>query len=784
MAGSVIGRSVPRVDGHPKVTGRADYVGDLKLPGMLHAAVLRSPHPHARLKKVDAGEARRVPGVRAVVTGADLLRMDDVQPRYGPAFKDQPIVAIDKVRHVGEAVAAVAADTRETADEALARVRVEYEPLPAVHSVLEAVKPDAPLVHEKVESAKIFADLAHLKGGGSNVIHHFKLRTGDAEKALSQAARVFEDDYVSPPVSHAHLEPHGVAARWEADGRLTVWSSTQSPSVVRSELAAIYGTPINRVRVIVPYVGGAYGGKVYNKIEPIASLLARLSGRPVRFVLSREEVFVTSSKHGAVCRMKTGVSRDGRITARKVEVYYDTGAFAEIGPRIAYKTGCVASGPYRIPNIRIDSYCVYTNKTPSGPFRGFGVPQLAFAYEAHMDKVAHYLGRDPVELRREYAYREGDVFATGTPLTSLGLHESLDRCAEAIGWTPGPAAPPSPPPAKGVRRGKGVCLAIKGLLAPSASAAILEMTSDGSLNVLTSTVEMGQGSDTALCQIAAEEIGVPLEHVKIVRPDTDVTPYDMLTAGSRSTFNMGRAVQMAAADLKRQLFETASEALEVDAGELETREGAVRVLGAPERKLSLEEVFHRRFQGARGGTLVGQGLFQIAIVPMDKETGQSENMTAHWFSGASAAEVEVDCETGTVRVLKFAAAADVGRAVHPAHCEQQINGAAITTLGLTLFESMRFEEGRLTNASFLEYPIPSFGDVPPEMEAILIEEPHPDGPYGAKGVGETGTMATVPAVAGAIFDAVGVWVSEIPITPESLLRAIRSARGDACGSDD
>ncbi|MFQ5692209.1 MAG: xanthine dehydrogenase family protein molybdopterin-binding subunit, partial [Nitrospinota bacterium] len=535
MSLTVVGQSVRRIDGLPKVTGRAQYVADLSVPGMLHAAVLRSPHPHALLKKVDADEARRVPGVRAVLTGPDLLKIEDISPRYGPAFKDQPILAIERVRHVGEPVAAVAAETREAADRALSLVRVEYEPQPAVHTVLEAIRPGAVLVHETLESAKTFADLAHLEGGNSNINYHFKLRQGDAERALREAAVVFEDEYVSPPASHAHLEPHGVLAQWDANGKVTVWSSTQSPSLVRNDLSNIYGIPLNQVRVVVPYLGGAYGGKLYDKLEPITTLLARVSGRPVRWILNREEVFVTTSKHGAVCRMKTGVSRDGKISVRKVAVYYDTGAFAEIGPRIAYKTGFTAAGPYKIPNIWIDSYCVYTHKTPAGPFRGFGVPQVAFAYEAHMDKVAHYLGRDPVELRLEYAHDEGDLFASGTPLHSLGHKEALERCAETIGWEPGPRKPPAPPPTRGKRRGKGAALALKAVLTPSTSGAILEMGSDGSLNVVTSTVEMGQGSDTILCQIAAEELDVPLEKVRIVRPDTDVTPSDTLTAGSRST---------------------------------------------------------------------------------------------------------------------------------------------------------------------------------------------------------------------------------------------------------
>ena len=477
MAQAIVGQSIPRIDGLPKVTGNARYIADLSLPGMLHAAVMRSPHPHALLKRIDAGEARKVPGVKAVLTGPDILKMEGIDPFYGPAYKDQPILAVERVRHVGEAVAAVAADTREAAEEALSLVRVEYEPIPAVHTVLDAVRPDAPLVHENIVPANTFADLSNLKGGKSNINFHFKLRKGDAEKALKEAAVVFEDDFISPPASHAHLEPHGVLARWDANGKLTLWSGTQSPSLVRIDLAGIYGVPLNRVRVIVPYLGGAYGGKLYDKLEPITTLLAKVTMRPVRWILNREEVFVTTSKHGAVCRMRTGVSTEGRISVRKVAVYYDTGAYAEVGPRIAYKTGFTAAGPYRIPNVWIDSYCVYTHKTPAGPFRGFGVPQVAFAYETHMEKVAHHLGRDPVELRLEYAYEEGDFFASGTKLHSLGHKDSLIKCAEAIGWTPGPRKPPSSLPARGKRRGKGCALGLKSVLTPSTSGAILEMGS-------------------------------------------------------------------------------------------------------------------------------------------------------------------------------------------------------------------------------------------------------------------------------------------------------------------
>ena len=311
MTTSIIGESIPRIDGLPKITGNARYVADLSLPGMLHTAVLRSPHPHALLTRIDATEARKTPGVKAVLTGPDILEMEGISPFYGPAFRDQPILAVERVRHVGECVAAVAADTREAADKALSLVEVEYEPQPAVHNVLDAIRPEAPLVHEKLESAKTFADLAHLEGGNSNINYHFKLRRGDAEKALAEAAVVFSDDYVSPPASHAHLEPHGVMANWDANGKVTVWTSTQSPSLVRNDLSNIYNVSLNRVRVIVPYLGGAYGAKLYDKLEPITTLLARVTRKPVRWILNREEVFVTSSKHGAVCRMQTGVSRDG-----------------------------------------------------------------------------------------------------------------------------------------------------------------------------------------------------------------------------------------------------------------------------------------------------------------------------------------------------------------------------------------------------------------------------------------------------------------------------------------
>ncbi len=763
---SVVGQSVYRRDAAQKVTGQILHVGNIEMPGLLHVAVLRSPYPHARITRIEKSRAEALNGVAAVITGADITAMSGVDPYFGPAFCDQPILAIDRVLHVGDMVVAVAAEDRRRAEDALQLIEVDYEPLPAVIDVLEAAKPGSPLVHEELRPAGAFADLAHVKAGEkSNICYHFKLRTGNVQKAFAEADHIFEDTFSSPPAQHMPMEPHVTLVYMDENEKINVWTATQTPSFVRTQLAATFGIPMNRVRVRVPYLGGGYGSKLYAKLEPLVTLLALTTRRPVRYALTREEEFQTITKHGVIAKIKTAV-KDGAISARRCEVYFDTGAFAEIGPRIVHKSGYTSAGPYRIPNVWIDSYCVYTNKPPAGAFRGFGVPQVIWAYDSQMDTIARALSVDPVDFRMRHALDEGEPFATGTQVRSFGLKESIRQAAQAIEWSK------ARPPKSGTRlRGKGIAAGVKAVLTPSISGAIVIMNADGSVNVLSSTVEMGQGSETMMAQIVAEELGISFDQVRIVQPDTDITPYDTISAGSRSTYHMGNAVRMAAGKIKAELFSAVAAKLEVHTEDLIARDGRISVRGTEEKGMTISQAFLAKF-GSLGTTITGEAICQPTAAPMDPETGQSEKCTEYWFPSASAAEVDVDTETGQVSVVKFLSVGDVGTAINPKHCEQQLLGSATTHLSLTLFEEMIFEEGQLLNGSLLDYQIASMKDLPETFEPIVVEVPHESGPFGAKGVGETGTLTVSAAIANAIEDAVGVRIRDLPITPEKILRLL------------
>ncbi|HSF57045.1 MAG TPA: molybdopterin cofactor-binding domain-containing protein, partial [Candidatus Binatia bacterium] len=481
----VVGQSVYRTDANPKVTGRALHVGNIEMPGMLHVAVLRSPYGHARITRIDKSRAERLDGVAQVLTGAEIAKMPGVDPHFGPAFRDQPILAVDKVCYVGDPVVAVAAADRRAAEDALQLVEVDYEPLAAVFDVLEAVQPNSPLVHEQHRPAKAFADLAHVKAGQqSNICYHFKLRTGDVDKAFAEADRVFADTFSSPPAQHVPMEPHVTLAYLDEHERLNIWTASQSPSYVRTELSQTFGIPMNRIRVRVPYIGGGYGAKLYAKLEPLVTVFALITRKPVRYALTREEEFLTITKHKVITKIKTAV-KNGAITARKCEVYWDTGAYAEIGPRIGHKSGYTSAGPYRIPNVWIDSYCVYTNHVPAGAFRGFGVPQVIWAYDSQTDIIARALGADPVEFRLTPALEEGERFATGTVVRSFGIKQAIRQAAQAIEWSK-----PRPAQDGSKRRGKGIAAGVKAVLTPSISGAIVILNADGTANVLSSTVEM------------------------------------------------------------------------------------------------------------------------------------------------------------------------------------------------------------------------------------------------------------------------------------------------------
>jgi len=466
-----------------------------------------------------------------------------------------------------------------------------------------------------------------------------------------------------------------------------------------------------------------------------------------------------------VTKIKTAI-KNGAITARKCEVYWDTGAYAEIGPRIGHKSGYTSAGPYKIPNVCIDSYCVYTNKVPAGAFRGFGVPQVIWAYDSQTDMIARALGVDPVEFRLKPALDEGEKFATGTAVRSFGIKEAIRQAAQAIEWTK-----PKPIPNGAKRRGRGIGAGVKAVLTPSISGAIVILNADGTANVLTSTVEMGQGSETTMSQIVAEELGITADRVHIVQPDTDVTPYDTITAGSRSTYHMGNAVRLAAAKVKAQLCEVVAAKLEVDPDDLTAGKGRIYVRGLEERGMTMGEVFLAKF-GSLGTTLAAEAVCQPTAAYMDPETGQSEKCTEYWFPSATSAEIEVDTETGQVKVLQLYSVGDTGTAINPRHCEQQLQGAALMHLGLTMFEEMIFEEGQLINGSLLDYQVASINDMPEWVRPIVVQVPHEDGPFGAKGAGETGALTVAPAIANAIEDAVGVRIRDLPITPEKVLRAL------------
>jgi CO/xanthine dehydrogenase Mo-binding subunit len=763
-----VGQSARRLDYETKVTGKAQYLADMIVPGLCHGKILRSPLPHARIKKIDVSRARKVRGVVAVITRDDILHDQGIEPYYGPVFKDQTIVAVEKVRHAGDPVAAVAALNIDAADEALGLIDVEYEELGAVLDVHEALKPGATLVHESIKLPPSgFADLAEIKPvEGTNVCTHFKLNRGDVQRGFAESDHIFEDTFTLPATQHSFLETHACIASVEPGGRITVWATTQNPFVVRTQLANIFKVPVSKVRVIVPYLGGGYGGKVYPKVEPITVALALKARRPVRLVLSREEVFYTITKHAAVIRMKTGVKQDGTLMARECEIHLDTGAYAEIGPRVAKKSGYTAAGPYRIPHLKIDSYSVYTNKPPAGAFRGFGVSQSAWAVESQMDIIAAALKIDPLEIRRRNGYNEGDEFVTGETLRSVGLKQCIDEVARSIDWEK-----KSGVPANGsLRRGKGVGCMIKATITPSISCAVVKLNEDSSLSIYTGTVEMGQGSETTLAQIAGKELGISLGKIQVLGVDTDVVPYDLTTSSSRSTFHMGKAVQLAAQDIMHQLKHTVAREYGVPEEQVSFADGKIRL---PETVLDYTDVMFKRF-GMQGGTLVGEGQVKTSI----KDEYGEKSTSAFWFLAAGAAEVEVDSETGKIKLIKYATAVDVGKAINPLGCRQQLSGAAITGIGQALFEEIAYDNGQLINPNLVDYVLPALGDMPSVIDPICVEIPHRNGPFGAKGIGESALIPVAPAIANAIFDAVGVRIRDLPIKAEKIYLALEQAKGE------
>jgi CO/xanthine dehydrogenase Mo-binding subunit len=747
----VVGQSLPRIDAPGKVTGSAVYAADFALPGMLYGKVFRSAEPHARLVRIDTARAAAMPGVRAVITAADTA---DV--RYGAAVKDEPVFARDVVRYVGQPLAAVAAVTLEAAEAALAAIEAVYEPLPPVLDLAAALAPGAPLVHEGWRS---YTAIPILQRDG-NVCNRARIVMGDVERGWAEADHVFEHRFTTAMVHQGYTEPRAAVAAWDSSGQVTVWSNTQLPFDVQATLADILVIAPSKVRIIVPGVGGGFGGKLRIGVEHFAALLARKSGRPVKVMTtSEEELTAAYPRQGTVIELKTGVTRDGRLTARQGRIYFDTGAFAGSGPGVASVATMVLAGPYRTPNLHLEGYAVYTNKTNCGSYRAPSGPQANFAVESQMDMIADALGIDPLELRLRNIVHEGDEGPTGQVLTAVGLEECLRRAADAIGWgdrRPGPG------------RGKG--LAIGWWTTTGGSSGVyVKINPDGSVTLNTGAVEIGTAALTGAAQVLAEALGVDLADITVISGDTASTPFDFGAQGSRTAFAVGNACRAAAAELERKLFELAAAHLKTTEDAFALRDK--HVVG-PDGRVSLAEL--ARQSQVAGGGMIAHGTFIAPGTPYDTKRVEGHVYPAFHSPSfhAHAVDLSVDAETGEVTIHKYVVAQDVGFALNPIYIEGQIEGGVAQGLGQTLSEEIVYRDGRVLNANLTDYKMPTTLDVP-RIESILVEHPGRVGPFGAKGVGEPPNVEPPAAVANAIAAAVGTRITSLPITAEKIVRGHR-----------
>jgi len=754
---------LPRVDAADKVLGMAEYTNDLDLFGTLEAEILTSPYAYARIRSVDVSRVLSLDGVIAVVTG------NDIRGLYGSVVKDRPVLAQDVVRFAGEPVAAVAATSKQAARRAVDLIEVNYEPLKPVLTPGEALAPNAPLLHEDLMEYE--KENTTNAVAGTNICNHFKIRKGDVEKGFAESDYVFEDTYEVPRNHHVCPETYSVIAQFEKEGTLHLWTSNQSPYVLQRALAALFNIPWNKVRITIPTLGGGFGSKIYPSIEPILVTLARRAGhRPVRLTLDREQDFYRITNHGCTVTIKTGLKKDGTMIARQLVTYWDTGAYADCGPLVARNSGFTSAGPYRIEHVKIDAYCVYTNRPVATAFRGYGIPHVTWAYECHLNRIAHELGRDPVEIRLKNVIQDGDMSHTGERMVAVGMKECLEQAAKAAHWEPG-KRPAVIDLGDGRFRSLGVACSWKGTMRHYATSATVRILEEGSVEVNCSNVDMGQGSSTIYAQIAAQELGVPVEQVAVRHPDTFITPYDRTTSASRGTFHGGTAVMKAARDAWQQLAAYAAKVLRCRPADVRA-EGGVIIDPETGEQHSFGEIINEAVLG--GFDVIGRGdSIMEGGTGLDRETGQGSNPTSFWMYAAQIVDLEVDTRTGQIRVHRIIAAGDVGRAINKTNCVQQIHGGVTMGLGIALSEELKFdEEGRILNNNLRDYKIQTCMDVPP-IEAIIVEVPHPLGPYGAKGLGEAPVGPTAPAVADAVARAAGIWIKRLPITPERVLDALR-----------
>lgn len=768
---SPVGESVTRIDALEKVTGEARFADDLQFgPHLLYGRIVRSPYPHALIKKLNASRALALPGVKGIVTGQDS------RDRIGLYLKDRHIFCKNRVRYVGDAVAGVIATSEEIAEKACRLVEVEYELLDPVLDPLQGAQPGAPLLHPELDRYAVANFI--FPEAGTNISNHFKIRKGDVDSAWAQCDVVVERSFRVPHVQHVPIEPHIAVAQVDRSGQITLWTSSQSPFAQRNLIAESLGLSQSKVRVIAPYVGGGFGSKAGVSMEALAVLMAqKVPGHPVKLRLTREEEFFCAFvRQGLVAKTRIGASHDGKLLAMKTEYFWDAGAYTEYGVNVTRATGYSSTGPYEIPNVCADSYCVYTNHPVGGPMRGFGMPEIHWGIEQIMDIIAGELGMDKVEFRRKNCVREGSIIATGSNMHPVGLQECIDKAAAAIHW--GKNEPASAPHK---RRGKGMAIMWKAPAMPpnAGSSAWVRLNEDATISVGLGGQEIGQGTFTVMAQIAAARLGVPFEWIRVSGPiDTQYSPYEWQTVASRLTWSMGNAVSAAAEDARRQILELAAEHWDENVDDLDIQNGMI-VSYKSEESMPLQKMVVYGLpkpgdQGWRGGPIIGHGNFMPTYVTgLDPETGQGPRSVVHYTTGCQAVDLEVDTETGQVTLLRVAAAYDVGKAINPDQVRAQIEGGVVQGASTALFEGIKLIDGVPRNISFVDYRIATSVDIPYEIVPIIVEVPQDDGPWGARGVGEHSMVPTAPAIANAVADALGVRILDLPLTAEKIFLALQ-----------
>jgi carbon-monoxide dehydrogenase large subunit len=770
---SLIGASLPRNDVYEKVTGIANFTDDIQFGGkLLYARVKRSPHPHALIKKVDVSKAKALPGVKAVIVGADFPN------KIGLYLKDKNILAIDRVRFIGEPVAAVAAVNNEIAMKAVELIDVEYEELEAIFDPEYGASEKAPLIHPKLGEYS-WPNFIFPKPG-TNIANHFKIQKGDIEAAWPRCAHVVEKTFRIPHIQHTPIETHVAVALQDEKGKITLWASSQSPFAQRALIAESMGISPSDLRVIAPYVGGGFGSKAGVTMEAIPVALAtRCKGWPVKFILTREEEFFTNFvRQGLVIHVKVGCDANGRLLALRNLMYWDGGGSTEYGVNVTRAGGYSSSGPYDIPNISTDSICVYTNHPIGGAYRGFGMSELHTGLDQAIDELAEKAGIDKVEFLKLNSVKEGDTLDTGMTMHANGLNQCIENVANAIRWNE-----PKEPSSLGKLRGKGIAIAWKAPAMPpnAGSSAWVELTEDGYVTVGLGGQEIGQGTFTVMAQMAAAALGVPYEHVRIAGPvDTQYSPYEWQTVASRLTWSMGNAIRAAAMDARRQILDVVAQAWHENPEDLDIVNGIV-VSYKTENETSLKNIAiygmpKENDQGWIGGPIIGRGNFMPTYVTgLDPETGQGTRSVVHYTVGCEGLDIEIDKDTGKITVLRAAAAFDVGRAINPMLVKSQIEGGFVQGLSSAMFEEMKLKQGVMTNPSFVDYRIATAPDINFRLETPYVEVPQDDGPWGARGIGEHPMVPTIAALGNAIYDATKIRLSGPPFTAEKIFLALLDA---------